>query len=126
MMGEQTRVEEMGTILLAFARELHRAMRLQERREWIHQSRHEHLFELADKTMLLIGLGAIGERTARVAAAMDMRVLGVRRDSSLGAPGVEAMSGPHRLHDLLPQADVVVLTVPRTAETRGIIGEPDG
>ncbi|MGD2177893.1 MAG: D-2-hydroxyacid dehydrogenase, partial [Anaerolineae bacterium] len=112
-------------LLLALARELDQAVRLQERREWIHQSQHEHLFELAGKTMLLIGVGAIGERIARVAAAMDVRVLGVRRDPTLGAPGVEAMFGPHRLLDLLPQADVVVLTVPLTAETRGMIGEPE-
>jgi phosphoglycerate dehydrogenase-like enzyme len=56
---------------------------------------------------------------------MDMRVLGIRRDPTRGAPGVEAMFGPHQLLDLLPQADLVVLTVPLTAETRGMIGEPE-
>jgi phosphoglycerate dehydrogenase-like enzyme len=117
--------EHIFAMLLAFARDLHRAVRLQERREWIHQSRHEDLFELAGKTMLLIGVGAVGRRTARVAAAMDMRVLGVRRDPTLDVPGVEAMVGPQRLLDLLPQADVVVMTVPLTAETRGIIAEPE-
>jgi phosphoglycerate dehydrogenase-like enzyme len=117
--------EHIFALLLALARELPRAMRLQERAEWIHQSRHEHLFELAGKTMLLIGVGAIGERTARVAAALDMRVLGVRRDPTLAVPTVEAMFGPDRLLDLLPQADFVVLTVPLTAETRGMIGQPE-
>jgi phosphoglycerate dehydrogenase-like enzyme len=56
---------------------------------------------------------------------MDMRVLGVRRDPTLGTPAVEAMSGPHQLLELLPQADVVVLTVPLTTETYGMIGEPE-
>jgi phosphoglycerate dehydrogenase-like enzyme len=54
-----------------------------------------------------------------------MRVLGLRRDPTRGAPGVEAMFGPHRLLDLLPQADFVVLTVPLTTETRHMIGEPE-
>jgi phosphoglycerate dehydrogenase-like enzyme len=117
--------EHIFALLLAFARELDRALQLQERREWIHQSQHDDLFELAGKTMLLIGVGAIGKRTARVATAMDMRVLGIRRDPTRGAPGVEAMFGPHQLLDLLPQADLVVLTVPLTAETRGMIGEPE-
>jgi phosphoglycerate dehydrogenase-like enzyme len=117
--------EHIFALLLALARELPRAMRLQEGCEWIHQSRHEHLFELAGKTMLLIGVGAIGQRTARVAAAMDMRVLGVRRNPTLGAPAVDAMFGPGQLVDLLPQADVIVLTVPLTTETRGMIGEPE-
>jgi phosphoglycerate dehydrogenase-like enzyme len=117
--------EHIFALLLALGRQLEQAMRLQGRREWIHQSQHEHLFELAGKTMLLIGVGAIGERTARVATAMGLRVLGVRRDPTLGVPGVEAMVGPGRLLDLLPQADFVVLTVPLTAETRGMIGEPE-
>jgi phosphoglycerate dehydrogenase-like enzyme len=117
--------EHTFAMLLALARELEQAVRLQERRQWIHSSQHEHLFELAGKTMLLIGVGAIGERIARVAAALDMRVLGVRRDPARGAPDVEAMFGPYQLLDLLPQADVVVLTVPLTAETRGMIGEPE-
>jgi len=52
-----------------------------------------------------------------------MRVLGVRRDATVGAPGVEAMVGPNRLLDLLPEADFLVLTVPLTHETQGMIRE---
>lgn len=81
------------------------------------------MFELAGTTLVLIGVGAIGERTAAMAAALGMRVLGVRRDPTLGAPGVTAMFGPDRLPELLPQADFVVLTVPLTHETQGMIGE---
>jgi phosphoglycerate dehydrogenase-like enzyme len=115
--------EHIFVFLLAFARELPQAMRAQSQRRWIPTDRHQGLFELAGKTMLLIGVGAIGERTARVARAFDMRVLGVRRDPTLDVSGVEAMFGPHQLLDLLPQADVVVLTVPLTEETRGMIAE---
>jgi phosphoglycerate dehydrogenase-like enzyme len=115
--------EHIFAFLLAFARDFPQAIRAQERREWIAYDQHQHLFELAGKTMLLIGVGAIGERTARVATALDVHVLGIRRDPTVGAAEVERMYGPDRLLDLLPRADFVVLTVPLTEETRGMIGE---
>jgi phosphoglycerate dehydrogenase-like enzyme len=115
--------EHVFALLLAFARDLPQAIRAQEDHTWILQDQHERLVELADKTMLLVGVGAIGKRIARVAAAMDMRVLGVRRDPTLGVAGADAMFGPPQLLDLLPQADFLVLTVPLTKETRGMIGE---
>jgi phosphoglycerate dehydrogenase-like enzyme len=115
--------EHILAFLLTFSRGFHRAIRAQVRSEWIDQEEWGGLFELAGKTMLLVGVGAIGERTAQVAQALGMRVLGVRRDPTLGAPGVEAMFGPDDLLELLPEADFVVLTVPLTHETRGMIGE---
>jgi phosphoglycerate dehydrogenase-like enzyme len=115
--------EHILAFLLAFARGLHRATCAQVRREWTPQDQHEDVFELAGKTMLLAGVGAIGERTAKLATALGMRVLGMRRDPAAGAPGVEAMFGPDQLLELLPEADFVVLTVPLTHETQGMIGE---
>jgi phosphoglycerate dehydrogenase-like enzyme len=124
MHGIQTS-EHVFAFLLAFARELHRAVRAQERREWIPQDQHTGLFELAGKTMLLVGVGAIGQRTAEVATAFGMRVLGVRREPTIGAPCVEAMFAPDQLLDVLPEADSVVLAIPLTRETQGLIGEPE-
>ena len=117
--------EHIFALLLALGRELDRAIQLQERHQWIHHSEHPHLFELAGKTMLLIGVGAVGERTARVAAAMGVRVLGLRRHPTRPVSGVQHMFGVGQLLDLLPQADFVVLTVPLTAETRAMIAEPE-
>lgn len=117
--------EHIFALLLAFARELPQAIEAQGQREWIPIEQHEGLFELADKTMLLIGVGAIGERTAQIAQAMGMRVLGVRRDPTVDAPGVDAMFGPDQLLDILPQADFVVVTVPLTEESRDIIAAPE-
>jgi phosphoglycerate dehydrogenase-like enzyme len=115
--------EHILAFLLAFARGFHRAMRAQGRNEWIPQEQQEGLFELAGKTMVLVGVGAIGARTAEVATALGMRVLGVRRDPTVGVQGIEGMVGPDRLLDLLPEADFLVLTVPLTHETQGMIGE---
>jgi phosphoglycerate dehydrogenase-like enzyme len=114
--------EQIMGMLLMFGRWLHQAARAQERRAWRRPERDE-LFELADKTMLLIGVGAIGERTAALASAFGMRVLGVRHNPDIGAPGVEEMFGPGQLLERLPEADIVVLTVPLSRETRGMIGE---
>lgn len=116
--------EQILAYLLAFARGLHRAICAQVRHEW-HRETKGTLFELAGQTLLLIGVGAIGGRTAEVAAALGMRALGVRRDPSLNAPGVEAMYAPEHLLDALPEADFVVITAPLTNETRGLIGEPE-
>jgi D-2-hydroxyacid dehydrogenase (NADP+) len=114
--------EHILALLLAFARRLPQAMRAQLRGEWQREERQD-IFEMAGKTMLLIGVGAIGERTARLAAALDVRVIGVRRDPTAPAPGVARMIGPERLAEALPEADFIVLTVPLTPDTRHIIGE---
>lgn len=114
--------EHILALMLAFARSLHTAMRLQARHEWVRLGR-SRVFELSGKTMLLIGVGAIGQETARAASALGMRVLGVRRDPNVSVPHVERMYAPSELLRILPEADVVVLTVPLTQETRGMIGE---
>ncbi|NLF00795.1 MAG: D-2-hydroxyacid dehydrogenase [Anaerolineales bacterium] len=115
--------EHILALMLAFARQLPRAFRDQERQHWTpHEEPRNRVFELAGSTVVLIGVGAIGERTAEIASALGMRVLGVRRAPQIGAPGVTAMAGPDQLLDLLPEADFVVLTAPLTHETKGMIG----
>lgn len=109
--------------LLAFGRGLHRAVRAQERGEWARQYLREDLFELVGKTMVLVGLGSIGSRTAKLASALGVRVLGVRRNAEIQAPDVQATFGPKQLLDLLPEADFLVLAMPLTHETQGMIGE---
>ncbi len=115
--------EHIFALLLAFARKIGQSVRYQTRGEWMLDEQKRNVFELADKTMALIGVGAIGERTAQIAVAFGMRVLGVRRNPGRGAAGVETMVGPDRLLDVLPEADFVVITAPLTDETRGMIGE---
>ncbi|MBN1937509.1 MAG: D-2-hydroxyacid dehydrogenase [Anaerolineae bacterium] len=113
--------EHIFALLLAFARGLPRAVQAQAQSEW-DRAEGGNIFELYGKTMLLVGVGAIGERTAEVAAALGMRVLGIRRNADQSAPHVEAMYGPDKLLDLLPQVDFVVLTIPFTPETKGLFG----
>ncbi len=108
-------------MLLMFARRLHRAVRAQARQEWWRPQETE-LFELEGKTMLLIGVGAIGARTAALASALGMRVEGIRRNPDRAVAGVAAMYAPDQLRERLPHADVVVLTVPLNQATQGLIG----
>lgn len=114
--------EHIFAFLLAFARDFPHAWRGQMRHEWRSYDVQE-VFELAGQTMLLVGVGAIGQRTAQLAQAFGMHVIGIRRDPTKAALGVDEMHGPETLPSLLPRADAVVLTAPLTAETYHMIGE---
>ena len=114
--------EHIFALLLAFARQLPQALQAQQAEQWRGFGNREVL-ELYGKTLLLVGVGAIGERTAKVAQAFGMRVVGLRRDPSRGARGVDRMVGTERLHEVLPEADMVVLTVPLTDETYHLLGK---
>jgi len=111
-------------MMLALSRQFPRALRQQMQSAW-DRSIAQTTFELAGKTMVLVGVGAIGERTARLASALGMRVIGVRRNPERGAEGVERMVAPPDLHQVLPKADFLVLTIPLTPETRHLIGESE-
>jgi phosphoglycerate dehydrogenase-like enzyme len=78
-------------------------------------------FELAGKTLLVVGMGRIGSRLARLAKAFDMRVLAIRRDPATGAEEADAVAGADRLHEMLGQADIVALACPLTPQTENLI-----
>ena len=74
--------------------------------------------ELTGKTILLIGYGAIGKEIERMLKPFQVTVLRLAR-SARSEPEVHAVSDLDRL---MPKADVVVLILPATAESRGLIG----
>jgi phosphoglycerate dehydrogenase-like enzyme len=106
-------------------------VRLQDNRIWAKSASWYNLGgrELADQTLGVVGLGNIGRRIAQVGRAFGMRVLGVRRsfadNSATSDPDVDQAYAPAHLHELLKQADYVVLAVPLTAETEGLIDEAE-
>jgi glyoxylate reductase len=77
--------------------------------------------EVHGSTLGIIGLGRIGEAVARRARGFDMKVLYSNRQRR---PAAEANVGARYVprDELLATADYVVLTVPLTPETRGLIG----
>jgi phosphoglycerate dehydrogenase-like enzyme len=114
--------------MLALTRDLARLDVALRRGEWISQwalgVEAPPLWpELAGRTVGIVGYGRIGQAVARRARAFDMTVLAIRRDvSRSSADDVELLGGPERLDELLRRADYVVLTLPLTEATRGLIG----
>ncbi|MCS6925502.1 MAG: D-2-hydroxyacid dehydrogenase [Candidatus Binatia bacterium] len=89
-----------------------------------HQWQLLKLESLSDKTVLIIGLGAIGRQVAAYAKSFGMRVLGVRR-SPTPVAHVDQQGTVGDLARFLPEADFVVLAVPLTEATRGLIGKAE-
>lgn len=98
-------------LVLASLRGIPEFVRGQDRREWAPQWRPA----LADKRVLLVGYGAIGQAIEQRLLPFEVEVTRVARTAR---DGVHAIA---ELPDLLPQADVVVLIVPLTDETRGLV-----
>lgn len=115
-------VEHVFALLLALVRRLHVAIRNQQHRRW---DRAPALGgEIRGLTMGVLGLGAIGAEVAAKAAAFGMRVIGTKR-SPEPVPYVERVYPPGDLREVLAAADVVVIALPLTDETRGLLGEEE-
>lgn len=110
-------------LILAMARRLPEARDNQARHVWrgMISDLSQREDELTGKTLLIIGLGRIGGRLARLAKAFDMNVVGVRRDPAAGPNGADSVHRFDSLPDLLPSADIVALTCPLTPETQDIV-----
>ncbi len=130
--------EHILAVLLSFGRNLPQAWRAQQQRVWMQEGsaeqengqqgdlRHytrEDTFEVAGKTMLLIGVGEIGERTAKIAQALEMEVIALRHNPDHESPAVDETVGADELLEVLPKADVVVSTVPLTKATHHMLDE---
>ena len=76
---------------------------------------------LPESTALILGVGGIGTEAARLCHAFGMRVIGVdgRRDDP--PPGVDELHRPEHLDALLPRADFVIMTIPHTPATEGLM-----
>ncbi len=113
--------EHLLAMMLAFGRGIAASARNQAARVWPKQEEWK-LFELAGKRVLLIGLGAIGNRFAHVAAALGMEVVALRARPERGRGAAARVAGIDALRDELPDADFVVITTPLTPKTRHLIG----
>ena len=103
--------------LLAFTKGLPRLRHDAAERHWDHYP----VAELRGRTLLVIGVGEIGAEVARLASAFGMRVLGVKRDTGEQVAHVEAVHPPEAIDGLVQEADAIVITLPLTSETRGLI-----
>jgi phosphoglycerate dehydrogenase-like enzyme len=92
----------------------------QRRREW----NRVFTSTLDGKTVLIVGVGAIGGGIAEEAKRCGMKVLGIRR-SGAAHPSVDEMHQPQALHALLPRADFVMINLALTPESRFVIVETE-
>jgi phosphoglycerate dehydrogenase-like enzyme len=115
--------EHSMALILALARKLPEARDNQARRHWrgMISEISQREDELGGKTLLIVGLGSIGSRAAQLARAFHMRVVGVKRDPSVGGGAADSIHALAELKALLPGADYVLLTCPLNAETEKII-----
>lgn len=111
-------------LTLALRRGLHIARSRQIERRWAQVELEPREMPALSRThMLVVGLGAIGARIAALAWALGVRVIGVRKRADAPVPaGVAEVLPPEALHDGLGQADIVVLALPGTDDTRALIG----
>lgn len=99
------------TLMLASQRGVPDFVRGQDAGQW----RHRRWRSLADSTVLILGYGGIGAAVERRLAGFEVEVLRVARAAREGTAGVT------ELPDLLPRADVMVVCVPLTDQTRGMV-----
>jgi phosphoglycerate dehydrogenase-like enzyme len=121
--GDAVAEHVMGLLLMA-ARRLDRCRDLQQAGKW----GMDQLWQawprprrVRGAQVLVVGMGAIGSRVAEYCAAMGMRVVGVRQDAHKAAAGVARMVSFAEVDEALAESDFVVLAVPTTPETRGMM-----
>ncbi|WP_158893957.1 2-hydroxyacid dehydrogenase [Amycolatopsis anabasis] len=102
-------------LILAAQRDLPRWLRQQETGTWA----REHTRSLADSRVLLLGYGSIGKAIERYLVAGEAEVVRVARTARPGVHGITELPA------LLPEADIVVLILPETPDTRGLLGAPE-
>ena len=111
------------SMILAFTRLLHDGRDNQKKHFWRPMISDSAIREdeLENKTMLLLGLGQIGSRIARIAKAFDMHVTAIRQNPKLGKGTADEVHPISNLNDLVPKADFLVLACPLTEETKSIV-----
>ena len=113
--------EQVLAYLLLFERNVQKGMRQQARGVWENYGGRE----LRDETVGIVGLGAIGGRVAELASAFGCEVIGTKRDPATAPDAVDEAFGTDGLHEVLSRSDYVVVAVPLTDETRGLLGETE-
>jgi phosphoglycerate dehydrogenase-like enzyme len=107
--------------LLYHSKEIGRLKEEQRTHQW-------HRFagvELAGRTMAIVGPGRIGREIARIARAFRMRVIALGRDcdpARAGSLGVDRLYSREDLHQMLAEADCLVVCAPLTPETEDLLG----
>lgn len=109
--------------ILCFAKDFHRMIRNQMAGLW----EQFEVTMVSGQTLGIVGYGSIGRAVAVRARALGMNVLGLRRVSQTPTDDslIDEVYEREQLLEMLPQCDYVVVTVPLTEQTRGLIGNAE-
>ena len=114
--------------MIALDRELFKADRTLRAGSWEMSHWHHSFYpELESRTLGIIGLGRIGRRTAELAKVFGMRIIAATRtvppEADARSLGIDAILGMDGLDRVLQEADFLLLSLPLTTSTQGIINE---
>ena len=107
--------------LLALARGFPHWLAAQRRREWMPMRGEALPRDLAGQSAVILGLGKIGTGIARLARALGLTVIGVRRAPRKPEDPVDELHPPAALAGLAARAHWLVIACPLTPETRGLV-----
>ena len=109
--------------ILFFAKDLRRLVHSQEAGKW----EQFDVVQVRGQVLGIVGYGEIGRETARLARALGMKVVAMRRRHGLSEsdPDLETAYPPEKLREMLGASDYVVVSTPLTPETRGLIGDAE-
>lgn len=110
--------EHMFGMLLGYTRGLYQLRAGQQQKSWA----RPRVEELYDKTLVILGLGSIGQEVAKRAKAFGMQVIGVKRTPA-DEENVDKVYCTEQLMDVLARGDVVISILPYTEETYHLIGD---
>ena len=103
-------------LLLGLTRRIDLAMEWKRSQTW-NGAEFRPLYELRGKTAVIVGVGGIGTQIAVRAKAFGMTVIGVDPKDIPFSPYLDRTVWPDRLEEVLPEADVVFISVPHTPQT---------
>jgi phosphoglycerate dehydrogenase-like enzyme len=107
-------------MLLAVTRKLNQTLPKQVNEEWDRD--RENMVELDGKTAVIIGVGGIGGNIAKRARGFGMKTIGVDVKDIPAGLVVDRVVRPDQLDSVLPQADVLFISVPHTKKSEGMVG----
>jgi D-2-hydroxyacid dehydrogenase (NADP+) len=107
-------------MLLMLSRNLYVLYRNDQEQIW--NPRSFHGIELNGKTAVVVGVGGIGTQIAVRANAFGMTVIGVDTEDKPFVPFLKRVVKPDQFDDVLPQADVVFISVPDTPKSHKMMG----
>ena len=113
--------DQTWALILGLLRGVGRAVR---ERTWENRwSIRDETWELAGRTLGIVGLGGTGIDVAKRAQGFDMRVIAVDPEDIDAPSFVHAVWKMSRFHDLLAESDIVSICAPLTDETRGMFDD---